>query len=218
MPKLYHDEQRRCIGAAVEYRYARRMANISIKTKKSGLQYRYLQESHRVGGKVKTTTTYLGPVHPKRKPRILLGIANFFVGGLAFGGRALKGELGPPGPKRYREKTSKPDARSLQGRESIRENEWAVFRSTMSSEQWGRYIFEAKTRGLGLQGAERLAALEKHRAEFAASLAKTPAQTPARDVPAPAAPASEAPAPAPSEHAPPSEQSFSDGQEAGGQP
>jgi hypothetical protein len=69
------------------------MSTVVIKTIR-GRQYRYLQESHRVNGKVVTTSIYLGPLAPKRHgggfgtlfPNLVLGAA-------MLAGHAVKGNF-----------------------------------------------------------------------------------------------------------------------------
>jgi hypothetical protein len=66
---------------------------LKIKTIR-GRGYYYNDVSKRVGGKVKTTSSYVGPVNPKRK-RIGVGtiLANLLIGSAAFGGMAAMGRL-----------------------------------------------------------------------------------------------------------------------------
>jgi hypothetical protein len=82
---------------------------IVIKTKKSGLQYRYAQHSYRDNGKVKTPSIYLGPVRPKRKRRggFLAGLTlpTFLVGALLVGIKTVKGEMKT---RTYKEKPVEP--------------------------------------------------------------------------------------------------------------
>jgi hypothetical protein len=88
---------------------------IKIKTIK-GRGYWYEDKTTRVNGKPVTKSTYIAPVHPRRRRGIGLGtlVANLLAGGAAFGGHALKGTLGPPGGRKYKEKAGRsPDPRSL---------------------------------------------------------------------------------------------------------
>lgn len=73
-----------------------------------GRQYRYFQVSRRVGGKVVTTSTYLGPVFPRRRRGDGAGFLLF--GLLSLGVAAAKGEL-RSGP--YKEKRRAPDKRTV---------------------------------------------------------------------------------------------------------
>jgi hypothetical protein len=78
-----------------------------IKTIK-GRRYRYQQSSKRVGGKVKTTSKYIGPVDG-RKRRFKISWAATLMGGLAFGAHLAK--YGTKSP-RYKDKLRPPDPRS----------------------------------------------------------------------------------------------------------
>jgi hypothetical protein len=81
---------------------------LKIKTIR-GRGYYYNDVSKRVGGKVKTTSQYIGPVDPKRKRRGGgfggLTLPTAIIGALAFAGMAAMGRLKTP---HYKEKQREP--------------------------------------------------------------------------------------------------------------
>lgn len=83
-----------------------------------GRQYRYLNESKRVNGKVVTKSRYLGPVHPKRKrgPGVL---GQLLGGGLSIAAHAVKGTLPPPGGVTYSVTGQIGDRRSWEPERSV---------------------------------------------------------------------------------------------------
>ncbi len=76
------------------------MAYTFIRTRKSGRRYRYVQESYRVGGKVKTRYLSCTPLDPPvRKKKIAWNAV--IKGAVSMGVTAALGKLGPPGGRAF---------------------------------------------------------------------------------------------------------------------
>ncbi len=147
------------------------MAYTFIRTRKSGRRYKYVQESYREGGKVKTrylSCTPLDPPIPKRPRKGKIDWAGTVKGVVSMGVTAALGKLGPPGGLSHKNNRYRPvDPRTFE-KMTDKERQMELLRARIAREDDER---RAEARQYNTPAAKewKIWFAEQERAELTAS-------------------------------------------------